>query len=209
MRTKALLLSAAVLAAGLATSTAQTVYSVNAVGYVNLSLATGYNMISNPLNGTNNNLNAVIPVAPDGSQIYIFDPVTQNYFSAATYLGGWDVDYPLPPGSGAFMNVEAPTTITFVGEVMQGNLTNALSANFQIKSSQVPQSGGLTTVLGYTPLDGDVVYTFNTALQQFNQPFTHLGGGVWDPAEPVIAVGQAFFLQRSAAGSWSRTFSVN
>ena len=69
MRTKTLLLSAAVLAAGLAASTAQSVFSVNAVGYVNKTLAPGYNLIANPLNGTNNLLSTIIPTAPDGSAV--------------------------------------------------------------------------------------------------------------------------------------------
>ena len=47
MRTKTLLLTAALSAAGIASSMAQ-VYSVNAVGYVNTPLVTGFNLISNP-----------------------------------------------------------------------------------------------------------------------------------------------------------------
>src|SRR5437763_15367210 len=61
MRTKTLLLTAAVLAAGLGASVAQTVFSVNAVGYVNVTIKPGYNLICNPLNGSNNVISTVMP----------------------------------------------------------------------------------------------------------------------------------------------------
>ncbi|HWN94592.1 MAG TPA: hypothetical protein VNT99_06150, partial [Methylomirabilota bacterium] len=96
MRTKTLLLSAAVLAAGLAASTAQSVYSVNAVGYVNIVVTNGYNLITNPLNGTNNNINTIIPVAPQDSIVLRWSNQNQNFASADTYfdlgdpaLNGW------------------------------------------------------------------------------------------------------------------------
>src|ERR1041385_5044775 len=54
MRTKTLLLAAALTAAGLATSLAQSnVYSLNVVGYVNVNVAGNkFNMMSAPLNFT-------------------------------------------------------------------------------------------------------------------------------------------------------------
>jgi hypothetical protein len=48
MRTKTLLLTAALAVAGLSSASAQ-VYSVNAVGYINLSLPKGFSMICNQL----------------------------------------------------------------------------------------------------------------------------------------------------------------
>jgi len=85
MRTKTLLLTAAVLAAGLGASMAQSVFSVNAVGYVNVPLLHGYNLISNPLNGTNNLISTVIPSAPDSSILYHFNSASQTYFGSDTF----------------------------------------------------------------------------------------------------------------------------
>lgn len=208
MRTKTLLLAAALVAVGLTSATAQTVYSVNAVGYVNLSLPQGFSLISNPLNGTNNNLNTVIPVAPDFSVLYKFDPVTQQYLDASTYIdGGWDLNYPLAPGEGAFIQLPSAATLTFVGEVPQGNLATPLFANFQLASSKVPQQGGLSA-LSYPGQDFDLVYKWNRVTQQFSDGFIFIGGG-WDPSDPVLTVGESVFIQRSSAGSWTRNFSVN
>src|SRR5688572_12147371 len=88
MRTKTLLIAAALGGASIASSMAQ-VYSANAVGYVNLSLGAGYTIIANPLNGTNNNLNTILPLpdSADGTQIYRFNPVTQEYTISA-FFGG-------------------------------------------------------------------------------------------------------------------------
>src|SRR5688500_15579957 len=84
MRTKTLLLTAALSAAGIATSMAQApVYSVNAVGYVNTPLVPGYNLISNPLdNKTGNDIQNLFKngiqggVFPLGSTIYYYVPGT-------------------------------------------------------------------------------------------------------------------------------------
>jgi hypothetical protein len=55
MRTKTLLLTAALSAAGIATSMAQNVYSVNMVGYINKTMPKGLSMIANQLNASPNN----------------------------------------------------------------------------------------------------------------------------------------------------------
>ena len=73
MRTKTLLLTAALVAAGVVSSQAE-VFSVNAVGYVNVPLVAGFTMIANPLNNGNNNLNTILPLpdSADGTVIYRF-----------------------------------------------------------------------------------------------------------------------------------------
>jgi len=204
MRTKALLLSAALFAAGLTASTAQSVYSVNAVGYVNLSLPAGYTMIANPLNTTNNTLQALLPDAPNGSQMLKW---TGSGFVVSTmFFGAWDQNLTLNPGEGAFINLGGPYTATFVGEVMQGSLTNPIPAGYSIRSSQVPQSGGVTTTLGLSQLDnGSQILVWTGSGYAVYTLFF----GAWDPSEPVINVGQSFFINAGTATSWSRTFSVN
>jgi hypothetical protein len=70
MRTKTLVCAAA-LAAGLATSAlAQSnVYSLNVVGYYNVTVpANTFVLVGNQLNTTNNTLPGIIPAPPPGSQ---------------------------------------------------------------------------------------------------------------------------------------------
>jgi hypothetical protein len=131
------------------------VYSVNAVGYVNTPIP-GNNqlaILANPLIGTNNSINTVIPTAPDGMIIYRFDPATQNYRDSIAYIDGvgWlstDPDHQLPVREGFWVQNSAPaTTLTFVGEVAQGAASNGVQLqganNLSLVASKVPQSARL------------------------------------------------------------------
>src|SRR5687767_7926767 len=131
MRTKAILLAAAAVAA-VASSQAQ-VYSVNAVGYVNKTLVPGYNLISNPLIAANNTIGSLFnnfQGGPrDGTVVYRFNAGTFQTASYIEVFGGWSgdaVDQTTMPGDGVFVFLPGPTgteapnkTITFVGEVPQ------------------------------------------------------------------------------------------
>jgi len=215
MRTKTLLLVAAAAAAGIVSSNAQ-VYSVNAVGYVNKTVpANGFALISNPLNATTNTIAALFGgQVPDGFQVFVWDTTSKQFkFTSYDSTFGWDpiatANGELKPGGGVF--VKNPTsnavTVTFVGEVPQGTLTTALVPGLQIVSSQVPQAGTLDT-LSYTAADQDKVYQWDTTKQLYNFSQYDPTFG-WDPALKTLDVGDAVFLSKTAAGTWSRTFSVN
>jgi hypothetical protein len=222
MRTKTLLLTAALGAAGIATSMAQ-VYLVNAVGYVNKSIAKKagaaltYAMLANPLNGTNNVIGTVMPTPPDGTLLFKF---TGGAFEAPeTYIDGigWDPGTAvLSPGEGFFVALDNavapdPTVITFVGEVPQGTLVNNVPAGYSIKSSIVPQTGAVSTDLGMVAPDGTLIFTWNVVNQSYDAPYTYIDGIGWDPADPVIPVAEGFFILNGGATAfdWTRDFSVN
>jgi hypothetical protein len=208
MRTKTLLLTAALGAVGLTSATAQQVFSVNAVGFVNVVVPPNFSMIANPLNAPTNTIPALFAGVPDGTTIYKFDGT--SYTVNTLDLGEWGLPaQTLVPGEGAFIRNPgtAPFTVTFVGEVMQGSLSNPLPANFSIKSSQVPQAGTVATLLGYPAADGDTIYQFVSAQQAY--VIHTLDLGEWSGGEPNIAVGESFFSKKVAAGNWTRTFSVN
>jgi hypothetical protein len=217
MRTKSLLLTAALVGAGIASSMAQAVYSVNAVGYVNLTLPRGFSMIANPLNNGSNALSQILPNVPDNTQLLKYDAAQQRFSSTVPSFvvgAGWFPDGTLRPGEGAFLNVDIPagttTTITFVGEVPQGNLTQPVPVGFSIQASQVPQTGRLTTDLLFPATDNDQVYQFNNATQSYNPNVpAYVDGAGWFPTEPTIAVGTSFFVAKTGARTWTRTFSVN
>lgn len=206
MRTKTLLLTAAMAAGAALSGMAQTVYSVNAVGYVNLAIPTGWSMIANPLNTTNNTVEALFSAAttPEGTTIYKWDGT--KYVSTAVEFGDWSTKgITLNPGEGCFLNSPSAFTNTFVGEVMQGALTNAMPAGFSIRSSLVPQAG-TATELGLTAAlaEGDTVYQWKSGAYAS----AAIEFGAWS-SEPSIGVGEAFWVKKDAAGSWVRNFSVN
>jgi hypothetical protein len=213
MRTKTLLLTAALCAAGIATSKAQ-VYSVNAVGYVNTPLVAGYNLIANPLdnkgsNGAGNQIKNLFAALPGGSQIFKFNGTKYDLAEVDLLSGeitGAAATMTVEPGEGVFVKVDAPSTITFVGEVKTGSLSTPVPAGFSIKSSQVPQAG-TATALNFPAGEGDQIFIFNEATQKYTTYGFNLGA--WD-TEPNIDVGEAFFVNNvSGAKQWTRTFNIN
>jgi hypothetical protein len=224
MRTKALLLAAAFAAAGVATSMAQ-VYSVNAVGYVNVNIDPGFSMVSNPLNAADNSIQALFKnfqgTIPGGLKIFPLDPATGQFITIQyddidnQYIPVDKAATTVTPGNGVFVFNPSTTQLklTFVGEVPQGTLSNPLPKGFSIKASQVPQDAKPDTI-GLPGQGGDKLFRYNKTTKQYdtytyddidNQWISGAGPGL-----PTIPVGEAFFLFRAqSAGTWSRTFSVN
>jgi hypothetical protein len=84
MRTKTLLIAAAALAAAVTSSQAQTVYSQNVVGYVNTTLNPGFTLVNNPLNGTTNGAEQVLPGLVGQENLFIW---TGHKYNVYTYQG--------------------------------------------------------------------------------------------------------------------------
>ena len=226
MRTKALLLTAVLGIASAATSMAQAVYSVNVVGYINLTMKPGFNMVANQLNASpNNKLDSVIPAAPSDSQVLKF--ANNNYSSDVSDGTSWldnatgnPSTTTVSPGEGFFFfNAgTSDVTATLVGEVRTGNgLTVTMGAGFNLVSSIVPQQIALTAANGF-PLVSDLQYlTFNAATQGYNDALV-TDGATWfnnvtgaDAPAPTPDVGQGFFVFNPGTTplTWSRNFNPN
>jgi len=173
MRTK-VLLGLAALAAGAVTSMAQSnVYSLNIVGYCNVSTPLGFTYQSNPLDNGNNSATAVIPnpnpggggLGPwDGSSIQewtgtgfkvsLFDSLTDDTTTGFTDPNGVPVPAPsLTSGKGYLINNgNVSNVITYVGNV-RGPGTNVLSLPVRVTpyavGSMLPLSGGVSSGLGF------------------------------------------------------------
>jgi len=211
MRTKTLLCAAA-LAAGVVTSMAQSnVYSLNVVGYYNLPIGANQKlMIANQLNTTNNTLNGLLPSGPPGATVFKFSGGFSGWtFDPDDLVWLPDGNATLNPGEGAFFQCPSASTLTFVGEVLQGSLTNSTPINTKvIRSSMVPQAGLITTTLGFPAEGGDTLFTFHGGYGGATFDPDDL---VWAPAEPNIAVGESFFIIKGPAAtktSWVRNFTV-
>ena len=227
MRTKTLLLTAALTAAGAATSLAQAVYSQNTVGYVNLNLVAGYNLVANPLDVGGNTLAEVLPSAPNNARVFKFSNGT--FEDAVTFITGvgWfpDATKKLSPGEGAFIQLDAAASLTFVGQVHEGNISSSIATGYSIQSSQLPISLPLgkasdpektsttsATTLRFPAANNDQIYQFNAASQGYKDASTYIDGIGWFPGDvngPAPGVGEAFFVLRSAAKSWTRNYAVS
>jgi len=208
MRIKTLLCLAA-LTAGVATSMAQSnVYSLNIVGYVNVTNPPGYRLQANPLNTTNNDVRFLIPAPPTGTTVY---KKAGAGFLSSTYdpdFGGWGDPLVLNPGEGFYVQNPSGSAFvnTYVGEVILDS-TNNVPAGYSIRASVVPQSGPIQSALLYPPNAGDVIYFYT------GSGFTSFGYdpdfGGWFDGEPSPAVGQGFYIyNNTTTKNWIRHFTV-
>jgi len=213
MRTKTLILSALLGLAASPLLAQSNVYSVNAVGYVQVQFpANQFVAVANPLNTTNNTIGGLFKTLPDFTAFYKFNGAS---YDIATYaFGGWDnPQYTLNPGEGGFIKASANYTNTFVGEVLQGSLTNNFNSGFSMRSSMVPQTG-TADALGLTAAmqDFDAIYQYNSASSSYDI-YTYAFGSWSGPnngtVPPTIPVASSFFLQSSGPRTWVRNFSVN
>jgi hypothetical protein len=219
-RTKTLLLSGVVAALSGACAMAQ-VYSLNAVGYINVTVVPGFSIIANQLNTTNNNISPLLDSqlldgGHNGVILFKYNAAggsfsTFSVSAASLWSSPGVTTTTLNPGEAAFIFNPFSTnfTLTFVGTVMQGSLTNTLLQGFNLISSIVPQSGALDTALGDVPNSGDQIFILQTSGSYTSDVWN---GVAWSTGSgPVPAVGQGFwyFTPNSAGLSWVRTFNVN
>lgn len=220
------------MAASLASSTAQNVYSLNVVGYVNVTLPAGkFYAIANPLDATvggtvaggNDITNLFSTTAGNiaaNSSLATFNSAVNDYDTAIGFSGKsgtWLGNFTMAPGKGAlyYNNGASDTVVTFVGQVLQGNYTvAAMPANaFTLAGSPVPLGGDvsdLNTKLGLVPSANDSVATFNSAANDWN---TAVGwsakSSTWLGAL-TINPGQGFLYYNNAAtpNTWASNFTV-
>src|SRR5262249_55192053 len=146
---------AAVMAAGVATSMAQSsnVYSLNVVGYVNYTIPGDFKqiLICNPLKNAYNNITNLFSAptmgaAQDGAQIERWNAVgAANDVAADIYVwdgvakvwrknSGVDISgFQLNPGEAVFFLAQyggGQFTNTYVGDVVQGPYTNIVLGGF-------------------------------------------------------------------------------
>lgn len=216
MRAKALLLTAAISVAGLATASAA-VYSVNAVGYINVSVAAGtFQIVANQLdNGNGNDLRDLLPTPPAGTTVYKWTGTGYDILSYDDLDAAWlpaTTDISLNPGEAAFFRAPggSDVDITFVGEVMQGSLqvTYPGGNNFSMISSIVPQEAAID-VLGFVAAAGDTIYQYDPSTGSYAINSYDDLDAAWLPNTPVIGVGEGFFLRSPNGGNWTRDFDVN
>jgi len=188
MRTKTLALSAVLGLIGSASVMAQNVYSVNAVGYVNVTFpANSYTILTDPLVASpDNTLSNVLPNLNGQykkAKVYAF--AGGNYTSIevgeSTSLApsGWSLggaDITLNPGQAVFFynSTASAMSATLVGQVPQtstgvvtpnlpNGLTNTLIPGYNLVGSIVPASGDLSTGLAALTniTKKDFVYTYD------------------------------------------------
>jgi len=182
MKTKTLLIAAAALAVGVISSQAQ-VYSQNIVGYANIILHPGYNMVVNQFNcGVSNGANEIFPNIPDGTACLQWNGTGYTYTfkdssapPAIWYMSDYGTATNPPvllPGTAVFLQLPSLTTNTMVGTVVPNSgstYTNKLVAGYNLVGSAIPVGGSLTNSLfAFTPPDGTALLQYNGVGYTYN-----------------------------------------
>jgi hypothetical protein len=214
VRAKTLL--AVALAAGIATSAVaqSNIYSLNVVGYYQVPVSANQKvMLGNQLHTTNDTLAVVIPNPPPRSQFFKYNGGFSGYsFDDLDEVWVPDGNVSLAPGEGGFFLSPVATTLTFMGEVMQGSLTNTLPINTKvIRTSIVPQAGRVTADLGLPGEPYDELFTWPSQSGGYIAFSFDDIDLAWFPFDASNAVGQSFFYIKSGVGThtnWIRNFTV-
>jgi len=200
------------------------VYSLNVVGYVNVKLKPGLNLIANPLDAGNNTVSNLFRSV---------DPSVGQYYSVLSWDGiafqGNDLDQfdstwgnanlDLSPGKGFFFKNAGPTAITntFVGNVLQGTLTIPVPPGLNLVASKVPQDGYVKD-LGFNPTPGHnsiLLWDGNafqgTDFDEFDSTWGNATGFTVDPVKgPFITNAMGFFVKGDggSTATFTRNFTV-
>jgi hypothetical protein len=226
MRTKTLLLSALLGSLGSVSLMAQStnVYSLNAVGYINVTLPAGGTggsfaivscpLIASPNNAISNLLNASSG-AFKGYKFYGWSAgsyLPSDTATATKWAGGGNET--LSPGQAGFISVPAGAasqTVTFVGTVPSGSITNPIPPGFTLLSSVLPTSGDLVTnslTAFTTQKTGDKAYSYDPVAGYTSYSVKPSGAWATDPQQPTVGGGIFYFNDQTTTNNWVENFSV-
>lgn len=192
-----------------------------AIGFVRIVVGpgTGTNnpgtnsLIANQLDAPTNTLDGLFNLGtnhamPDGTSLPTGTVMSKWNGTAYLYYTwngtnwGTNGGVTLAPGEGAFLANPTNTalTVTFVGLVRDGLSSMVISSNsnYQLLSAVLPVAGQLTTNWGFSPVTGNQVQFWNGAGYNI---YTYING-VWNPTNPSVNIGQAFFLRTLATNIW-------
>jgi hypothetical protein len=197
------------------------VYSLNIVGYINVPVASGYNLIANQLNKGTNGINEVLPPT-DATSVLLWNGSSFITYSYDAGFGGWiDENFNLlttfpkvSPGTGFFyFNNNPAFTLTLVGDVATGTNTVALPSGYSAVASPVPFTGTLTAApISMPQQDATSVLKWDGAKYITTSYDAGFGGWVDEnfnlvPA-PTTAPGQGFFFfNNNPQINWVQTFT--
>lgn len=177
----------------------------NYVGFLKIEIPPGYSMISNPLHCASNAVADLLPGMPDQTILTRLNQVTfqlsENQFRQKKWSMPADK---LVPGDGALIYNPAQTslTATFVGEVATQAIRVPIHQGTTLRSSMLPLAGRLDTDLGFPISSGDVVSVYSNHNERYLD-YTYKEGG-WSGEAPHIRLGEAFWIAKNVAGSWSQ-----
>jgi hypothetical protein len=178
------------------------------VGFANVPLYPGENLIANQFMQGDSSLNTVlVSGTAAGSTFTMWDPLANSFLPLSVYNGTtWSINYILDIGRGGLLDSPMMATNTFAGGVII--YTNVIPDPFlsgirwhpnyanglYLLSIPDPVSASGDTlfrdVTDRSPLEGEWVRTLDPVSQTYRTTTYHTGSG-WDNGDPSLVYGQA------------------
>jgi hypothetical protein len=174
-------------------------YSSNVVGVIVKELPPGYSLVAHSLLASNSTVAALLAGLPEGVSVFSY-PFSKG---ANNKLAGWN--HPgmvLTPGTGCALHNPYPTNgvVRWVGDVFRGHAAVTVRAyDTALLGAVVPQAGGLSAALGWTPYEGDLISTHDAT----GWRVTLFSLGSWTQGEPFLDFGEAFLYRNPRAVDWT------
>jgi PEP-CTERM motif len=182
------------------------------VGYYNLAIFPGDNLIANQLaTGTSDTLDNVLTHGvPDGSTFTEYDSAANQFLPLSYYnapTSSWTIDYPFAPnGVGGVLDAPDSATITLVGGVVNYDINNsqytfvppAYGPGTYLLALAAPlPMGTFSQITGRMPEAGDSFATLDGATQTLTT--ATFDGATWEigglpAADPTLALGNAAYI---------------
>ena len=180
----------------------ETGYAARALGYVTLTVPAGYSLVANPLSNGGNRVSDIFPSAPSGSTLSKFNAMTGKW-EANTFTDAWSQPgMTLAPGEGAvFKNEGTSFDVVLAGFTPWAETTLGIPAGKSVVSPRLAKGGLLSSRLGMPMVEGLKVELLNNATGKYDA-YT-VSAGAWSPAEPAVALGQAFIVTAPSAIEWT------
>lgn len=177
-------------------------YSVNAIGYADIRLEAGSNLVSNPFNAGDNSVSNLFRGIPTGSYFIDTPNGPTNAFSVSAGWSNPDVELIFPRGGCLW--VPTSTNLTFVGDVWIRQSSATYSAGEWFLGA-IPGAGANVACGGFTdpcptdpPVDGLQVRKWNPQTQTWADPASYLDGLGWIPQVPAISPGEGVVIDSPA-----------
>ncbi len=182
------------------------------VGYYNLAIFPGDNLIANQLTtATSDTLNNVLTHGvPDGSTFTEYDSAANQFFPLSYYnaaASSWTIDYPFAPnGVGGVLHAPDSATVTLVGGVVNYDINTsqytfvppAYGPGIYLLSLAAPlPMGTFSQITGRAPEAGDSFATLDGATQILTT--ATFDGATWEigglpAANPTLTLGSAAYI---------------
>ena len=194
---------------GFATESRAQIFRDEIIGYYNLALSAGDNLIANQLlNPGGNSLNNLFAIGtPQGATFTKWNAATQAYLPISTYDAdsGWSINYDLNLGEGGLLHTPTDFDNTFVGYYWpEFNYAEPFTppvisgSGLFLLASCVPfSSATFNDVVGRSPYAGEYVQLLDALTQ--TTTITTFSDGAWTQGDPLLNAGQAAFFHLGEA----------